>query len=184
MHRSRQVVFVSGAPGAGKTSLAVPLAAELGFALVCKEKIKETLHDVLGAPRPDLAWSRKLGAAAMELLWALAADAPSVVVEANFRPHDPYQRKKLSTLAEHPVEVYCQCDPQLAARRYIGRARTRHPVHAVASVPPNVSMEYDQPVGIGKLVTVNTAIPVDVMAVATVVRARLPRTIVSERSGK
>jgi hypothetical protein len=58
----RQVVFVSGAPGAGKTSLAVPLAAELGFALVRKDRIKETLHDGLGAPPPDLAWSRKLGA--------------------------------------------------------------------------------------------------------------------------
>src|SRR5215510_263646 len=78
MQRSRrQAVFVSGAPGAGKTSLAVPLAAELGFALVSKDRIKETLHDALGAPEPDLAWSRALGAAAMELLWALAADAPS-----------------------------------------------------------------------------------------------------------
>jgi hypothetical protein len=95
MQGPRQMVFVSGAPGAGKTSLAVPLAAELGFALVCKDKLKETLHDALGAPRPDLAWSRKLGAAAMELLWALAADAPSVVIEANFRPHDQYQRRKL-----------------------------------------------------------------------------------------
>jgi predicted kinase len=88
----RRVVFVSGAPGAGKTSLAVPLAAALGFALVCKDRIKETLHDALGAPPPDLAWSRRLGAAAMELLWVLAADASAVVVEANFRPHDGYQR--------------------------------------------------------------------------------------------
>jgi predicted kinase len=111
MQRPRQMVFVSGAPGAGKTSLAVPLADELGFALVCKDKLKETLHDALGAPRPDLAWSRTLGAAAMELLWALAADAPSVVIEANFRPHDRYQRDRLSALADDPVEVYCACDP-------------------------------------------------------------------------
>jgi len=99
----RQVVFASGAPGAGKTSLAVPLAAWLGFALVCKDKIKDTLHDALGAPQPDLAWSRKLGAAAMELLRALAADAPSVVVEANFRRRDAYQRQKLAALAERPI---------------------------------------------------------------------------------
>jgi predicted kinase len=111
MQRSRrQAVFVSGAPGAGKTSLAVPLAAELGFALVSKDRIKETLHDGLGAPEPDLAWSQSLGAAAMELLWALAADAPSVVVEANFRPRDPYQAGSYA-LADHPVEVYCRCDP-------------------------------------------------------------------------
>lgn len=170
MQRSHQMVFVSGAPGAGKTSLAVPLAAELGFALVCKDKLKETLHDALGAPAPDLAWSRKLGAAAMELLWALAADAPSVVIEANFRPRDPYQRRKLSALAEQPVEVWCQCDPELAARRYNDRAGTCHPIHVQASVPPDVRAEYEQPVGIGKLVTVDTAIPVDVVAVAAAVR--------------
>ena len=175
MQRSHQMVFVSGAPGAGKTSLAVPLAVELGFALVCKDKLKETLHDALGAPAPDLAWSRKLGAAAMELLWALAADAPSVVIEANFRPRDPYQRRKLSALAEQPVEVWCQCDPELAARRYNDRARTCHPIHVQASVPPDVRAEYEQPVGIGKLVTVDTAIPVDVVAVAAAVRAYLPK---------
>ena len=52
----------------------------------------------------------------MELLWALAADAPSVVLEANFRPHSDYERGRLAALAPHPVEVYCQCDPHVAAR--------------------------------------------------------------------
>ena len=119
-------------------------------------------------------WGR-LGAAAMELLWALAADAPSVVIEANFRPRDLYQRQKLSALAQQPGEVWCQCDPELATRRYNGRARTCHPIHVQASVPPDVRAEYDQPVGIGKLVTVDTPIPVDVIAVAAAVRAYLPR---------
>jgi predicted kinase len=82
---SRRLVYVSGAPWSGKTSLAGPPAAELGYALLCKDRIKETLHDALGAPVPDLAWSRRLGGAAMELLWALAADAPDVV--RNW--HDP-----------------------------------------------------------------------------------------------
>ena len=80
MQRSRQMVFVSGAPGAGKSSLAVPLAAELGFALVCKDKL-----------------------------------------------------------------------------------------------------EYDRPVGIGKLVRVNTATPVDVPAVAAAIRAQWPRRPDGER---
>ncbi len=170
----RRVVFVSGAPGAGKTSLAIPLAAELGFALVSKDRLKETLHDALGAPPPDLAWSRRLGAAAMELLWMLAADAPAVVVEANFRPRDPYQRGKLAALARCPVEVYCRCDPELAARRYNARAAGCHPVHVVASLPPQVRAEYDQPVSVGAVVTVDTAVPVDITAVAAAVRAHLP----------
>jgi predicted kinase len=57
----RRLVHVSGAPGAGKTSLAGPLAAELGYALLTKDTIKETLHDTLGAPEAGLAWSRRLG---------------------------------------------------------------------------------------------------------------------------
>jgi adenylate kinase family enzyme len=52
----RQLVLVSGAPGSGKTTLAGPLAAELKFALLSKDRInriKETPHDVLGAPEAD-----------------------------------------------------------------------------------------------------------------------------------
>src|SRR5260370_1630165 len=125
----RQVVLVSGAPGSGKTSLAGPLAAELGFALLSKDRIKETLHDALGAPEPDRAWSRRLGGAAMELLWALAADAPAVVIEANFRPYSEDERAKLSRLAAQPVEVHCTCPAELSLRRY--NARATHPVHVV-----------------------------------------------------
>jgi adenylylsulfate kinase-like enzyme len=65
---SRELVYVSGAPGSGKTSLAAPLATELGYALLTKDRIKETLHNAFGAPQPDRAWSRRLGGAAMELL--------------------------------------------------------------------------------------------------------------------
>jgi predicted kinase len=51
----RRLVYVSGAPGSGKTSLAIPLAAELGYTLLAKDRIKETLHDALGASESDLA---------------------------------------------------------------------------------------------------------------------------------
>jgi len=74
----RSLVLVSGPPGAGKTTIAGPLAAGLGFALLAKDRIKETLHDALGQ-QADLAWSQRLGGASMELLWALAADAPGDV---------------------------------------------------------------------------------------------------------
>jgi adenylate kinase family enzyme len=44
----RKIVIVSGAPGAGKTTLAVPLAQGLEFPLFSKDFIKETLTDVFG----------------------------------------------------------------------------------------------------------------------------------------
>src|SRR6185437_1283503 len=130
---SRKLVYVSGAPGSGKTSLAVPLAAALGYALLTKDRIKETMHDAFGAPEPDRAWSRRLGGAA------------------------------------RPVEVHCACPPGLALQRY--NARTTHPVHVVTTLAPEAMAEYDRPVGIGALVTVDTTVPVDVNAVAAVVRA-------------
>ena len=165
---SRRLVYVSGAPGSGKTTLAVPLAAELGYALLSKDRIKETLHDALGAPDPDRAWSRSLGGAAMELLWPLAASAPAVLIEANFRPYSEYERARLSGLAAQAVEVHCACPPELALRRY--NARVTHPVHVVTTLGLEAMAEYDRPVGIGRLVTVDTSVDVDVQAVAEAVR--------------
>jgi predicted kinase len=167
----KRLVYVSGAPGAGKTSLAVPLAAELGYALITKDTIKETLHEALGAPEPDLTWSRRLGGTAMELLWRLAADAPAVVIEANFRPHSAYERDKLAGLGGRAVEVHCRCQAEVALTRY--NARARHPVHVLTTLPLKAMAEYDRPVGIGRLVTVDTTRPVDVAGVAGRVRACL-----------
>jgi predicted kinase len=169
----RRLVYVSGAPASGKSSLAAPLAAELGYALLAKDKIKEIIHNVLATSPPDPAWSQRLGGTAMELLWALAADAPAVVLEANFRPRSARERAHLSALAARVVEVHCSCPPELALRRYHERSPARHPVHHSPSLPLSAMDEWDRPVGVGNLVTVDTTVPVDIAAVAAAVRARL-----------
>jgi predicted kinase len=169
----RRLVYVSGAPGAGKSSLAGPLAAELGYPLIYKDKLKETLHDWLGGPDPDLAWSQRLGAAAMELIWAVAADAPSAVIEANFRPHSEYERRKLAGLADRIVEVNCACPLDLAVRRYNERDPGRHTVHVRRTVTLEQLAGWDRPVGVGALIAVDTTGPVDVVALAEQVRGHL-----------
>ena len=127
---ARRLVLVTGPPAAGKTTLAGPLAAELGFALLAKDKIKETLHDALGLD-PDLAWSRRLGAATIELMWALAADSPAAVLEANFWSDHPLNGERVRALGARTVEVHCSCPIEECRRRYAARAASRHPVHVL-----------------------------------------------------
>jgi predicted kinase len=169
----RRLVVVSGPPAAGKTTLAGPLAAELGFALLAKDRIKETLHDWLGQ-RADLAWSQRLGAAAMELLWALAADAPAVVLEANFWPGDTRVINRLRALCSSPVEVYCRCPAEECVRRYAARASSRHGVHVTSDLSPEVLERSAQPVGLGPVVAVETTQPLDITEVAREVLRLLP----------
>jgi predicted kinase len=171
MGRVSRIAYVSGRLGAGKSSLAAPLAAELGYSLVTKDLIKETLHDALYMPDDGEigeAWSLRLGAASFELLWALAARAGDMVIEANFHPHNEVELDKLRGLGDRVVEVYCACPAEVAVARY--NARPRHEVHWLKTATLTAMGKYDRPVGIGSLITVDTTGPVDVAAVAAEIR--------------
>ena len=165
-----RIVYVSGSPGAGKSSLAFPLAVELGYSLVTKDLVKEALHDALYVPgedENDLAWSRRLGAASFAMLWMLATHAGDMVIEANFDPHNEGAQGRLSGLGDRVVEVHCACPAEVAHARY--NARSRHEVHQ-GTLPLSAMGKYDRPVGVGSLITVDTSGPVDVAAVAAEVR--------------
>lgn len=169
--RVSRIAYVSGRLGAGKSSLAAPLAAELGYSLVTKDLVKETLHDALYVPGDgeiDEAWSRRLGSASMDLLWTLAARAGDMVIEANFHPHSEYELDKLRGLGDRVVEVHCACPAEVAVARY--NARPRHEVHWLKTATLTAMDKYDRPVGIGSLITVDTTGPVDVASVAAEVR--------------
>jgi len=156
--------------GAGKSSLAFPLAAELGYSLVTKDMVKEALHDALYVPgegKIGLAWSRRLGAASFALLWTLAARAGDMVIEANFDPHHDEALGQLGGLGGRTVEVHCASPAEVAHARY--NARSRHQVHQ-GTLPLSAMDKYDRPVGIGSLITVDTTGPVDVASVAAEVR--------------
>jgi len=160
----REIVLVSGAPGSGKSTLAKGLAESLHTNLIGKDLIKETLWDLFNPPAGDLAWSKRLGGAAMEVMWTLAAQSHRVVLEANFRPHSDYEKTKLRGLSANLIEVYCQCPPEVARERYERRAEksTHHPAHVTPTLDPSFLAEFDQPIGLGPVVRVDTTLPIDI----------------------
>lgn len=172
----RRLVLVSGAPGAGKTTLGRPLAAALGMPFISKDVIKESLFDALGHVADDqLESSRRLGGAAMELLWRLAGECPAAVLEANFRSHSDYERDRITELCEHPVEVYCRVPLEVASTRYSERgARSEHhEVHVLRSITSDALAEFESPFDLGPVIEVDTTAAVDIHALADRVLAAL-----------
>jgi predicted kinase len=169
----RKIVLISGAPGAGKTTLALPLAERLRWPLISKDHIKETLFDSMGGVGDSLEESRRFGAGAMETLWALAARCPQVVIEANFRPRSDYERERLTGLSGQVVEVYCVCPTPEAIRRFKARGVAGvHPAHPWRLMDDNVFAEFDRPMGAGQLITVDTTRPTDIDWIAAEVVRR------------
>jgi predicted kinase len=154
-------VIVSGPPGSGKSTLAALLADRLGLPLFAKDTIKEALMDALGAP--DIEASRRLGAAAIRTLLALAHENRRGVLESNWRASVALD--DLRALPGSVVEVFCDCDTDVSRARYERRGESRHPGHFDAARVDDESLwagEASLPLDGGwHVVRVNTSAAVD-----------------------
>lgn len=169
---ARRVVVVNGLPASGKSTLAPVLADELGFLAIEKDAIKERFADIAW-PRLD---ARELGAAAMDTMWRLAAVEPDGAVLDGTWFGDRaagFLAAGLAT-AGHPrmVEVWCDVPVGTAHDRFRRREPDRHAVHSDAGSGTAFDWEERRPVTDHPIV-VDTTVPVDVVALAAEVRARL-----------
>lgn len=160
----RRFVVVAGPPGTGKTTVAGPLAIALGLPLIAKDPIKEALMEALGSPR-DVEESRRLGAAAVTAMLAVASTSCGAVLESTFYP------QTIDALRAFPgrfVEVRCSCPREVALDRYRRRAATRDAGHLDSRRTDDELWNplLLDPLGLGPVVTVDTTVPVDVEAVA------------------
>src|SRR5579875_245630 len=153
-----RILLISGPPASGKSTIARPLANALGFALLSKDPIKEALFTALEGPAGDLDFSRRIGAAAMETLWALTPHCPQVILEANFRTSSSYERRKVAELPGKLVEIHCRVPLEEAAERFARRAREErhHPAHPLAEISLEQLAEYAQPFNLSPVIEVDT----------------------------
>jgi predicted kinase len=157
-------------PASGKTTLSAAIAPLLGLPLVAKDTIKQALMTVLSVP--DVAASRVLGRASVAALLAVAAESGGAVLESVW--HRSYALDDLRCLPGRVVEVFCRCDPLLAAERYALRAGSRDAGHFDAErVAAELwNDEVARPVAGGwPVIEVDTARSVDVEALVTAIRA-------------
>ena len=170
-------VVVAGLPASGKTTLARALAVELDLPLISKDTVKEALFDSLGTG--DLEWSQSLGRAAHAVMYGIAKDVRSAVLESHF--WRGVAEEDLLALGRPLVQVYCRCPTEIAAERYRSRASSpdRHKGHLQEHQSEDVTRSWREaeaePLALhAPVVEVLTTEPVDVAAVASRIRSVWP----------
>jgi ADP-ribose pyrophosphatase YjhB (NUDIX family)/predicted kinase len=129
------LILVTGLPAAGKTTLSVWLSKQLAIPFINKDAIKEILYDGLGWS--DREWSKKLGAASIEIMFYIAQASlmagRSIILDTPLRPD--LASVEISALVRQThtgtIQIICRADPAVAYQRFEQRAMAgiRHPGH-------------------------------------------------------
>lgn len=164
------LVVVTGLPGAGKSTLARPLARALDAHLLGQDTVTEVLFETLGVR--DRTWTRELSRAALDVVLTLAASGPRTVVDAWW----PAGRgERLRSWSGPLVEVRCVVDPAVAAQRFA--RRTRHAGHHDDAAAADAVAATGAYAGLGlpcTVLEVDTTATVDAAGLAARVRTHLP----------
>jgi gluconate kinase len=175
---NRRFVVVSGLPGCGKSTVGRRIAPLLELELIDKDDFLEQLLD--REPKIDSDVRFGLSRQADDELRASAESSKGAVLVSFWR------REELSTTSGTPttwlralpnvIELYCTCSPAIAMERF--RSRRRHAGHLDATrnrdalVNQFESLAALGPLGVGRLVRVDTGEAVDVDAVIADLSAR------------
>ncbi len=142
------LIVICGAPASGKTTLARRLASDLRLPLLEKDVIKESIAEVLDTP--DRNASRQIGAASMNVVFALACEmlrrGTSVMIESNFLLR--FAAEDLARMAQFgDIQlVQCSAPADLTDARYRQRTANgqRHTVHFDRDALPDLLVNLER----------------------------------------
>jgi len=162
-----RLIIVSGVPGSGKSTLGRPIAGRLGVPFLDKDDYLEDLFETDNVSSEERS---ELSRRADELMLADVAESVSSVVVSFWR------RSELSRTSGTPidrfpssdevVELWCDCPVEVAVDRFLSRRRHRAHGDDFKS-RAEILNQFERlaglgPLGVGRVVRVDTAGPVDV----------------------
>lgn len=162
----KRAIVIQGAPGVGKSTLAVKLSNDLGWRVLMKDAFKEALYDTAGAPH-DRDESQLYGRIAIKAMYAalfecIKSNIP-VIIEAPLNP--AYAREELSHIAplNDLLQLHVYCDARLQEQRFRQRIETkaRHDSHQDDSVNGIETQARCQPIDGIDTISVDTTVFTD-----------------------
>lgn len=173
-------VVVSGIPGSGKSTLGRALAEHLGLPYLGKDAMLEALFDDVQCS--DEETRHRLSREADRAFERVARSHSRAVLDSFWRHSrddtDSGTPSAWLTVPEiHAVEVFCSCDPELAATRFLNRRRHHGHIdtawdHA-SLVAQSRRLLNMLPLGVGTLIRLDTTNSFDTTSLAERVRIAL-----------
>ena len=159
----RLCIYITGLPGAGKSTVGRYLSDILSIPMLDKDDYLEELFDSQGAGEFD--WRKKLSREADVSFISDAKTKDNIILVSHWRPKTVTENYGtpsdwLEGAFDNVIEVYCSCLVNIAADRFT--FRVRHPGHLdnSRSRPEIESWLSDYlphlPIGFGRRISVST----------------------------
>lgn len=172
------LLIFTGLPASGKTSLARTLAQELNLEFIDKDDFLEAMFETEGCG--SIGERRHLSRLSDQTFKKAVIAAPRAAVVSFWRGPSVAESSGTSVdwvfeLPVEIVEIYCKCPAEIAALRFT--SRKRHPSHfdntrTLEDLRKSFDILLrDGPLGLGKLIRVNTASQVDIAQVVNSIRS-------------